>query len=60
LDGSGLQPFKSIVVSIPGALRQADMDRASGPLEMVPIVNLHLIEEAKAPLHPIVSFHLEV
>jgi hypothetical protein len=26
----------------------------------VPKVNLHLIEETKAPLHPIVSSHLEV
>jgi hypothetical protein len=52
--------LKSVVLSIPGALRQADMDRASGPLEMVPTVNPHLIEETKAPLHPIVSSHLEV
>ena len=55
----GPSALKSTVASIPGALPQAGMGRASGPLEMVPTVNPYLIEETKAPLHPIACSNLE-
>jgi len=44
----------------PGALPQADMDRASGPLEIGQTVNPQLKERTKAPMDPIVSSHVEV
>ena len=45
----GPSALKNIDVPIPGALRQAGMDRASGPLELMPMVNLYLKERTKAP-----------
>ena len=53
----GPSALNRVVVSSPGSLPQAGMNRAFGPLEMVQIVNPHLIEGTKAPLHPIVSSH---
>jgi hypothetical protein len=45
----GPSALKSVVLSIPGALPQAGMDRASGFLEMVPMVNPHLKGRTRAP-----------
>ena len=51
----GPSALESIVVFTPGALPQAGMDRASGPLDMVPIVDPDLKVRTKAPKARIIS-----
>jgi hypothetical protein len=45
----GPSALNRVVLSSPGALPQAGMNRAFGPLEMVQIVNPHLEVRTKAP-----------
>ena len=51
----GPSALKSIVFSITGAMPQAAMDRAFGPLDMVPIVDPDLKAQTKAPKARIIS-----
>jgi len=49
LHGAGLTALFPLFFASPGALPQAGMDRACGPLETVPMVDPHLKERTRAP-----------